>query len=232
MSISKAQAREFLNGYLQSLGSEYKTDPIIGKAIELLLFKYAEEWNKSVKLNLTKAKAIASGELYDVSVPIVRQTETGYVVEFGYPINSKAAKYYDFVNKGVKGTQNKKSNSGVYAFKSPFPNRKMAASIYTWLNSARKSVRSVQQPTTPIEKKRTRLKKMLTDAENKRRLAYAISTKIKRDGLRATYYIDKAMKSVFNADFRTAIGDALDTEITIQIRAINGSSNKRSTGSI
>jgi hypothetical protein len=226
VSISKAQAREFLNGYLQSLGDVYKKDPIVGKAIELLLFKYAEEWNKEVKLNLTKSKAIASGGLYDVSVPIVRQTPSGYVVEFGYPINSKAAKYYDYVNKGVKGTQNKKSNSGVYSFKSPYPNRRMAASIYSWLNSARKSVRNVQQATTPLEKKRTKLKKMLTEAENKRRLAYAISTKIKRDGLRATYYVDKAMKSVFNADFRAAVGDALDTEITIQIRAINGSSNK------
>jgi len=192
----------------------------------LLLFKYAEEWNKEVKLNLTKSKAIASGALYDVSVPIVRQTPSGYVVEFGYPINSKAAKYYDYVNKGVKGTQNKKSNSGVYSFKSPYPNRRMAASIYSWLNSARKSVRNVQQATTPLEKKRTKLKKMLTEADNKKRLAYAISTKIKRDGLRATYYVDKAMKSVFNADFRAAVGDALDTEITIQIRAINGSSNK------
>jgi len=226
VSISKAQAREFLNGYLQSLGDVYKKDPIIGKAIELLLFKYAEEWNKEVKLNLTKSKAIASGALYDVSVPIVRQTPSGYVVEFGYPINSKAAKYYDYVNKGVKGTQNKKSNSGVYSFKSPYPNRRMAASIYSWLNSARKSVRNVQQATTPLEKKRTKLKKMLTEADNKKRLAYAISTKIKRDGLRATYYVDKAMKSVFNADFRAAVGDALDTEITIQIRAINGSSNK------
>ena len=226
MSISKAQAREFLNGYLQSLGDVYKKDPIVGKAIELLLFKYAEEWNKEVKLNLTKSKAIASGGLYDVSVPIVKQTPSGYVVEFGYPINSKAAKYYDYVNKGVKGTQNKKSNSGVYSFKSPYPNRRMAASIYSWLNSARKSVRNVQQATTPLEKKRTKLKKMLTEADNKKRLAYAISTKIKRDGLRATYYVDKAMKSVFNADFRAAVGDALDTEITIQIRAINGSSNK------
>jgi hypothetical protein len=232
MSISKAQRMQFLNGYLQSLGSEYKTDPIVGKAIELLLFQYAEEWNKEAKLNLTKSKAIASGALYDVSVPIVRQTETGFVVEFGYPINSKAAKYYDYVNKGVKGIDNKRSNSGKYKFNTIYPNRAMAASIFSWLNKARKSIRSIQQPTTPIEKKRTRLKKMLTDAENKRRLAYAISTKIKRDGLRATYYIDKAMKSVFNADFRTAISDALDTEITIQIRAINGSSNKRSTGSI
>jgi len=232
MSISRAQSREFLNGYLQSLGDVYNTEPIIGEAIEFLLLKYALDWNKAVKDNLTKAKAISTGALYDVSVPIVKQTPTGYVVEFGYPINSKAAKYYDFVNKGVAGIQNKRANAGVYNFKNPFPNRKMAASIYSWLNTARKSVRNVQQPTTALERKRTRLKKMLTEADNKKRLAYAISSKIKRDGLKATYYIDKAMKSVFNADFRASIGDALDTEITIQIRSINGSSNKRSTGSI
>jgi len=102
----------------------------------------------------------------------------------------------------------------------------MAASIFAWLNTARKQVANVPQATTPLEKKRKGLKKMLTDADNKRRLAYAISSKIKRDGLRATYYIDKALKTVFNKDFRDAIGEALDTEITIQIRAINGSSNK------
>jgi len=232
MSISKAQAREFLNGYLQSLGSEYKTDPIIGKAIEFLLFKYALEWNKAAKVNLTKSKAIASGALYDVAVPIVKQTDSGYTIEFGYPINSKAAKYYDYVNKGVRGVDNKRSNSGKYKFNTVYPNRAMAASIFSWLNKSRKSIRSIQQPTTSLEKKRTGLKKMLTDADNKRRLAYAISSKIKRDGLRATYYIDKAMKTVFNQDFQAAVGQALDTEITIQIRAINGSSNKRSTGSI
>ena len=89
MSISKAQAREFLNGYLQSLGDVYKKDPIVGKAIELLLFKYAEEWNKEVKLNLTKSKAIASGGLYDVSVPIVKQTPSGYVLSLDIQLTRK-----------------------------------------------------------------------------------------------------------------------------------------------
>ncbi len=226
MSINKAQAKLLLNGYLQSLGQEYNTDPVIGNAIQYLLFEYALEWNKAAKANLQKAKAIASGQLYDVATPTVTQIGDGYVIEFGYPINSKAAKYYDFVNKGVQGINNKKANAGVYKFRNPNPNRKMAASIFSWLNLSRKQVANVPKATTPLEKKRTRLKKMLTDVENKRRLAYAISSKIKRDGLRATYYIDKAMKTVFNQDFRDAIGEALDTEITIQIRAINGSSNK------
>lgn len=224
MSINKEQAKFLLNGYLQSLGSQY--DKPVGKAIEFMLFKYALEWNKAAKQNLTKAKAIASGALYDIANPIIIQTESGYTIEFGYPITSKAAKYYDFVNKGVAGVRNKKSNAGVYKFKSPYPNRKMAASIFSWLNLSRKQVANVPKATTPLERKRTKLKKMLTEAENKKRLAYAISTKIKRDGLRATYYVDKALKTVFNKDFREAIGEALDTEITIQIRTINGSSNK------
>lgn len=211
---------------MQSLGDVYNTDPIIGNAIEFLLQKYALNWNETVKLNLTKSKAIATGQLYDVAPPIVKQVEGGYRIEFGYPINSKAAKYYDFVNKGVQGINNKRANAGIYKFKNPYPNRKMAASIISWLNLARKQVSNTPKPTTALEKKRTKLKKMLTEADNKRRLAYAISSKIKRDGLKATYYIDKAMKTVFNADFSSAVAQALDTEITIQIRAINGSSNK------
>lgn len=226
MSINKAQAKFLLNGYLQSLGQQYNTDPVIGQAVQYLLLQYALEWNKNARTNLQKAKAIASGALYDVATPTVTQSGDGYILEFGYPINSKAAKYYDYVNKGVRGIDNKRSNAGVYKFDNPYPNRKMAASIFSWLNLARKQVANVPKATTPLEKKRTRLKKMLTDVENKRRLAYAISSKIKRDGLRATYYVDKAMKAVFNQDFRSAIAEALDTEITIQIRAINGSSNK------
>lgn len=226
MSISKAQARELLSGYLQSLGGTF--DKVtLGKAIEFLLLKYALNWNFVARSNLKKAKAIASGTLYDVATPIVKQTPEGYTIEFGYPINSKAAKYYDYVNKGVAGfvTQNK-PNAGIYKFHNKYPNRAMAAAIFSWLNKARKQVANVQKGTNQLEKKRVGLRKMLSDAENKRRLAYAISSNIKKGGLRATYYVDNAMKTVFNEDFRDAIAMAIDTEVTIQIRAINGSNNK------
>lgn len=227
VSINKAQAKELLNGYLQSLGDVYQKEPLIGKAIEFLLLKYALNWNFVARANLKKAKAIASGQLYDVATPIVKQVEGGYTIEFGYPINSKAAKYYDYVNKGVAGfvTQNK-PNAGIYKFHSKYPNRAMAASIFSWLNKARKQVANVPKATNQLERKRIGLRKMVTEADNKKRLAYAISTNIKKGGLKATYYVDNAMKTVFNKDFRDAIGEALDTEITIQIRAINGSSNK------
>lgn len=229
VSISKAQAKAFADGYLQSLGStEFNRDTRIGGVIEAMLLQYGLEWNKSAKANLEKAKAISSGALADISVPRVYPTATGYTLELGYPINSKQAKYYDFVNKGVGGTggPKPKKNSGDYNFKTPYPNKKMALSILLWLRRANLSVRNVQRPTTGLERKRKKLAKMVTDADNKKRLAYAISTNIKKNGLRATYYIDRATKLIFNKDFQAGLAEALNAEVTIQIRAINGSSNK------
>jgi len=229
VSISKAQAKAFAENFLQGLGtSQYNKDPQVGGVIEAMLLQYGLEWNKEAKNNLLKSKAISSGDLADISLPRVYPTANGYTLELGYPINSKQAKYYDFVNKGVGGTGGvkPKKNSGDYKFKTPFPNKRMALSILLWLRSANLSVRNVQRPTTGLERKRKKLSKMVTDADNKKRLAYAISTNIKKNGLRATYYIDKATKLIFNKDFQAGLAEALNAEVTIQIRAINGSSNK------
>lgn len=229
VSISKAQAKAFAEGFLQSQGTnQYNRDPQVGGVIEYMLLQYGIEWNKAAKNNLEKSKAISSGALADISVPRVYPTATGYTLELGYPINSKQAKYYDFVNKGVGGTggPKPKKNSGDYKFKTPFPNKKMALSILLWLRRENMSVRTVKKATTGLERKRKKLGKMLTDADNKKSLAYAISTNIKKNGLRATYYIDKATKLIFNKDFQAGLAEALNAEVTIQIRAINGSSNK------
>ena len=228
MSISKEQAKAFADGFLQRLGGQFNADPKVGSVIEAMLLQYGLAWNMEVKKNLEKSKAISSGALADVSVPTVQQTATGYTMQFGYPINSKQAGYYDFVNKGVQGTggARPKKNAGVYSFKNPYPNKKMALSILLWLKKANASVRNVKKATTGLERKRKKLSKMVTDVENRKSLAYAISTNIKRNGLMATYYIDKANKVIFNKDFQAGLAEALNAEVTIQIRAINGSRNK------
>lgn len=230
VSISREQARNFANGFLQSLGNnEFNKDPQVGKVVEYMLMQYGLEWNKEAKKNLEKAKAISSGALADISVPRVYPTATGYTLELGYPINSKQAGYYSYVNKGVRGVgggTKPKQNSGDHKFDTKYPNKKMALAILLWLRKANLSVRSVQKPTTGLEKKRKKLAKMVNDVDNKKSLAYAISTNIKKNGLRATYYIDKATKLVFNKDFIAGLAEALNAEVTLQIRAINGSSNK------
>jgi hypothetical protein len=190
--------------------------------IEEILIRSGLDFNNTIRKNLEKAKAISTGDLLDVSAPQVTSTQDGFTLSVGYPINSKQIEYYDFINKGVAGVGGKnakpKRNSGDYRFKSKFPNRKMAASIFSWLNKARKSVSADKTDLSKLQKKRRKIAKVLDEATNKKRLAYAVSSAIKRDGIRATYYFDRAIQENFTKDFKDALSVALGGDIILQIR--------------
>ena len=68
------------------------------------------------------------------------------------------------------------------------------------------------------QRKRRKLATTLDEATNKKRLAYAISTAIKRDGIKATYYFDRAIQENFTKDFKDALSVALGGDIILQIR--------------
>ncbi len=197
--------------------------------IEQILFQAGLDFNDTIRKNLEKAGAIASGDLTDVAVPIAYQNDKGYTLEVGYPIGSKQLTYYDFINQGVKGVGGKnarlKKASGKYSFKSKFPNRKMALNIYKWLNQARKTVSTDKLDLSKVQKKKRKLKQVLTEAENKKRLAYAISSAIKRDGIRATYYFDRAITENFGKDFKDALSEALGGDIILQLRQYGNNNN-------
>ena len=85
---------------------------------------------------------------------------------------------------------------------------------------------------TTGRKKNLALKKLLSDADNKRKLAYAISSKIKRDGLKATHYFDNAAKQTFGKNFYEVMEVALGKDIQIKIKQIgkeisNGNNNTK-----
>ena len=198
--------------------------------IEETLIRAGLDFNNTIRKNLEKAGAISTGDLLDVSAPQVTSSQDGFTLSVGYPLNSKQIKYYDFINKGVAGVGGKnakpKKNSGTYRFKSKFPNRKMAASIFSWLNTARKSVRTDKVDLSGVQRKRRKLAKVIDEATNKKRLAYAISTAIKRDGIKATYYFDRAIQENFTKDFKDALSVALGGDIILQIRQYgNNNSN-------
>lgn len=220
--MKKAQAEIISSGVLASLGDNYakvKDNELI--VLEAILLGVGLDFNFKIKEYLTKANAISSGGLFDISVPQVYQKGNGYVLEVGYPITSKQAKYYDFVNKGVKGVGGKnarpKPNTGDYSFKTIKPGRSLPAAIISWLKKGSKSAYKYT-PISTLESKNQSLKKLVTEAENKKRLAFAISTNIKKNGLRATRYFDDAVKVIFNQDFQDALAVALKGDITIQIK--------------
>ena len=228
--MNRQQARFVRERFLSRFTQGYNvTDPNQFPIIQQILFQAGLDFNETIRKNLEKAGAISSGDLTDVSVPNAYPNNDGYTLEVGYPIGSKQLAYYDFINQGVRGAGGKnarpKKNSGKYSFKSKFPNRKMAANIFSWLNKARKSVSTDRVDLSGVQKKRRKLKQVLTEAENKKRLAYAISSAIKRDGIRATYYFDRAITENFGQNFKDALAEALGGDIILQIRQYGNNNN-------
>jgi hypothetical protein len=227
MSISRNQIEALRNGYIQRIGSgDYKvlnskTLPIL----EQTLLEFGLDFNKAILDNLEKSGSIASGKLTEVSFPTITKFGTKYVLNLGYPSGSEQIKYFDFINKGVKGKISGEPSDSPYSFKTIYPNRKMAANIFTWLNKARKSVRTDNVTTSrdggesPTQKKKQALKSMLTSASNKRTLAYAISVNIKKRGINKTKYFDNAVSQVFDKKFTDAVAYAVISDAAVRIAA-------------
>ena len=209
--MNKAQAEILANGFLASLGDNYqsvKEEDL--PVIEAMLIAVGLDFNTQLKENLTKAKAISSGDLLEMSLPQVYPRGNGFVLEVGYPLNSKQQKYYDYVNKGVKGTKNNKSNAGTpYAFKSSKKSIPVSA-VRGWLKTSQSKITSV--------KKYTKFGVETKALNGGKGIEWAIAKGIHKNGLRATHYFDKAVKVIFDRDFQEAMSVALKTDVTIQIR--------------
>lgn len=108
-----------------------------------------------------------------------------------------------FINSGVKGVE---SGAGKYSFKTKFANKKMATNILKWLR--KRGARAVKY--APVrgagrktETKDKALRGMTDRATDLKGMAYAISVNIKKKGIRATHFFDKAQKAterVFRAE--------------------------------
>jgi len=212
--MKKAQAQAIKDGFIASLGGNYnKIDPNALPLIERILTDIGFEFTEKAKENLTKAKAIASGDLMDLSIPIVYQNNRGgYTLEVGYPIGSKQDKYFDFVNKGVKGTKNKKQNNGTpYSFKQGKKSIPVKP-IENWLSLGKAKTISIK----PYRKLGVETKAI----QGKKSLAFAIARGIHRNGLRATKYFDDALKILQSQDFIDALSVALEGDIIIQVNRV------------
>lgn len=197
--------------------------------IEKTLVIHGAAFIEEARANLEKANKIATGTLVkDISAGEIYQSGDRYEMTVGYPVTSEGAKYYDFVNKGVSGTQVKRNSP--YSFKTPFANRKMALSIVGWLQTNKRAgIREDQtRKLSKLQKKRKSIIKMVSDAENKRRLAYAIASNIKKKGIKKTGFFDKALDSVFGESFANDIAKATGKEISVRIKSLdkNGNNSK------
>lgn len=240
MSEGKAQAKALRDGFLASIGEKFDLiDPTEYPVAEQILMFYGKQFNDEVQKNLSKSGSIASGKIGDLAVPKVRKFGNDYEMLLGYDVENPASVYYKFVNKGVRGVgglnarPKRVASDSPYAYKTPFPNKKMTTSILQWykLGKAKTTSETQKKNLSTTQRKSKKLSKIVDKATSLKNLAYATASAIKRDGLKTTSYFDNAVKTVFNKDFFAAMATAFGGDVQLQIRQIgnkieNGNNNK------
>jgi len=222
MSISKAQAQAIADGFLNTIGEQPMKEGEL-PIIERLLKDFGADFITTAQKNLKANGSIASGAIDDIRMNFTK-FGTSYTISLGYPKSEKASKYWDFINKGVKGTKNIKADS-----KTPYkfnPSKKSIpiSAVQGWLGYNKLKVSSV--------KKYSKLGVELKAIDSKKSLAYVVARSIHRKGIRSTHYFDNAEKEVFGKNFYDIMEAALGKDIQIKIRQIgkeinNGNNNSK-----
>lgn len=198
------------------------------KGIEELMVLAAANFILQVQENLNQAGKIDTGTLAsDIEKGEITNSGGVYSIDVGYAKGSKASKYYDFVNKGVKGTRSGTPADSSYSFRSDMPGPSMTSAIAGWYRRHASYGRKETQKKnlSAVQRKRKKLSKMVDANKRLRSLAFATAVNIKRRGLKKTGFFDKAIQSSFGPDFVKALAKITGKEIAINIKG-NGNNNK------
>jgi hypothetical protein len=222
MSISKAQAKAIGDGFLNTLGEQPMKEGDM-PVIEKLLKDFGADFITTAQKNLNKNKSIASGAINDIRMQFTK-FNTAYTISLGYPKSEPASKYWDFINKGVKGTKNVKADGNTpYKFN---PSKKAIpiSAAQKWLGYNKLKVTAV--------KKYKKLGVEEKAIDSKKSLAFMVARSIHRKGIRSTHYFDNAQKETFGKNFYEVMEAALGKDIQIKIRQIgkeikNGNNNTK-----
>ena len=186
--------------------------------VEQTIINYAAKFIIQVQKNLIKANKTDTGRLEtEIQQGDLIKADGSYLIDIGYLKTSEAAKYYDFVNKGVKGFKSGTPNSP-YRFRSAFPsmNGPMVTAIQKWVKRNSKLARREDQKynLSGLQKKR----KSISELNTGRTTAYLIARKIKQRGLPKTGFFDNAIDEVFNEQFYSKMAKAVGGDLRVYIK--------------
>ena len=186
--------------------------------IEKLMVAYAARFIFAAQNNLKKDNKVDTGTLEkDLAQGDLIRQGSNYAIDIGYPETSAGAKYYDFVNKGVKGFVSGQPNSP-YRFRSAYPsiNGPMVNAIQKWVKRNALSSRREDQRfnLSGLQRKR----KSVAQLNTGRTTAYLIARKIKQRGLPKTGFFDDAITEVFNQDFYDKMAKAVGADVVVYIK--------------
>ena len=227
MAKSRQQLQAESLSYLEKLGvdrAEFETATAGLDALEYYLTLSAANFILKVRENLEAQGKVDTGGLSEnLQQTAVSKTKTSLSISIGYEKGSKQAKYYDFVNKGVKGYKSGSPNSK-YSFKSdrPNPNKDMVFNIAKWLRRNASLGRREDSRTliTATQRKRKTLSTMVDENKRFKSFAFAVAKSIKQKGLEKSGYFDDAIKYSFGADFSKTISKLIGRDIQLTVKSI------------
>lgn len=183
----------------------------------------ANNFIEKVKEELQRLGKVSSGRLEDgITQGDLLEDRGGYEIDLGYQSSDSAAKYYDFVNKGVKGFASG-SPASPYGFKSLKVSKDMVKSLLLWYRKRGNASRRDDQKKKLSSTQRTnrRLKKQVDAATNLKSLAYATAVSIKKKGIKKTGFFDKSVEFSFGKGFIDAVSKTVGQDIKVYLRQIN-----------
>jgi hypothetical protein len=148
----------------------------------------------------------------------------GYSVEIGYAPETAAAKYADFVDKGVKGVKSQaKAPNSPYSYRKLSVPPVMLNAIRGWVDRQGLSARAEDQTRdlSALQVKRGGIPR-----DPKTTLAYLIARNIKRTGLPTTRYFSGEIDNYFGKAFAQAVAKAIGQDIRIYIRQSQPGQNR------
>lgn len=228
--MEKQQAQFIIDKFLNRFKDNFElVDENTLPVIEQILFEAGKQFNKSATSILERSGNIDRGGLFEINAPLVYKERNGYALEVGYPVTSEQAKYYDYINQGVKGVGGKNSklryNTGKYSFKTKRVGYYLAGLMQKWAERASLSITTDKVDLSKTQRKRRKLGTAFLESNNRKQLGFIIATAVKRNGIKGNLFFDKSVKKVFNKDFIARLEEALKADVTIQIRSLYGNNN-------
>ena len=196
-------------------------------ATERTIIEYAVEFIKKVQENLKELNKIDTGSLVkDVAKGELINQSGVYTIEIGYPVSSKSAKYYDFVNKGVQGFISKSPNSP-YKFRNAMPssNGPMVLALQKWMK--RNGMLSRKETASTTKSGLQRKRQSIAQLDSSRQGAWLLARKIKSRGLPKTGYFDDAIDEYFGDTFGAAMAKAVGADIRVGVKQVNSLINDK-----
>ena len=188
----------------------------------------AANFIQKVQEELQRAGKVSTGGLEDgITSGDLIEDRGGYEIDLGYRDGDAAAKYYDYVNKGVMGFESGQPSSP-YGFKSLKVSKSMVKSILLWYRKRGNAARGEDQKKklSATQRKNKSLKKRVDAAKQLQSLAYATAVNIKKKGIKKTPFFDNAVKFSFGKGFIDAVSKTVGQDIKVYIRQIDKTINQ------